>query len=258
MIFDDDVKFCASLVETSDPHRFRSIMAAPKKLRPYYFVIFAFNIEVSRAPYLTKEPMIAEIRIQWWLDALDEIIERKIVRKHAVATPLAKSIEKAQAKKLQKVVLARKWDINSDKFESFYDLKNYLYDSTVILLQVASGSDFISSNKRFQDAGMAIALANYLVATPELKRLGKVPLPGLLLNQIGQQCEIALNNLKLAKTDLKNFTEQERWVLFTGWKSWKILRAVASNPENLDNIVTKFENRRMTLTFITKALLRTF
>ena len=36
------------------------------------------------------------------------------------------------------------------------------------------------------------------------------------------------------------------------------LRAVASNPENLDNIVTKFENKRMTLTFITKALLRTF
>ena len=171
---------------------------------------------------------------------------------------MAKNIEKAQAKELQKVVLARKWDIHSDKFESFYDLKNYLYDSTVILLQVASGSDFVSSNKRFQDAGMAIALANYLIAIPELKRLGKVPLAGVLLNQIGQQCEIALNNLKLAKTDLRNFTEQERWVLFTGWKSWKILRAVASNPENLDNVVTKFENKRMTFTFITKALLRTF
>jgi hypothetical protein len=105
---------------------------------------------------------------------------------------------------------------------------------------------------------MAIALANYLIAIPELKRLGKVPLAGVLLNQIGQQCEIALNNLKLAKTDLRNFTEQEKWVLFTGWKSWKILRAVASNPENLDNVVTKFENKRMTLTFITKALLRTF
>ena len=128
----------------------------------------------------------------------------------------------------------------------------------MILLQVASGSDFISSNKHFQDAGMAIALANYLVATPELIRLGKVPLAGVLLYQIGQQCEFALNNLKLAKTDLSNFTEQEKWILFTGWKSWKILRAVASNPENLDNIVTKFENKRMTLTFITKALLRTF
>ena len=102
MIFDDDIKFCASLVETSDPHRFRSIMAAPEKLRPYYFVIFAFNIEVSRAPYLTKEPMIAEIRIQWWLDVLDEIIEKKIVRKHAVAIPLAKNIEKAQAKETAK------------------------------------------------------------------------------------------------------------------------------------------------------------
>lgn len=258
MIFDDDVKFCASLVETSDPQRFRSIMAAPEKLRPYYFVIFAFNIEVSRAPYLTKEPMIAEIRIQWWLDALDEIIEKKIVRKHAVATPLAKSIGKTQAKELQKLVLARKWDIHSHKFESFHDLKSYLYDTTVILLQVASGSDFVTSNKQFCDAGMAIAVANYLVATPELKRLGKVPLAGLFSNQIVEQCEIALNNLKLAKLDLRNFSEQERWVLFTGWKSWKILRAVASNPENLDNIATAFENKRMTLTFISKALLKTF
>ena len=57
MIFDDNIKFCASLVETSDPHRFRSIMAAPEKLRPYYFVIFAFNIEVSRAPYFAGYPV---------------------------------------------------------------------------------------------------------------------------------------------------------------------------------------------------------
>ena len=98
MIFDEDVKFCASLLQKSDPQRFRSIMAAPEKLRPYYFVIFAFNVEISRAPYLTKEPMIAEIRLQWWLDALDEIIGEKAVRKHFVATPLSKYIGKIQAK----------------------------------------------------------------------------------------------------------------------------------------------------------------
>ena len=90
MIFDEDVKFCASLLQKSDPQRFRSIMAAPEKLRPYYFVIFAFNVEISRAPYITKEPMIAEIRLQWWLDTLDEIIGEKAVRKHSVATPLSK------------------------------------------------------------------------------------------------------------------------------------------------------------------------
>ena len=105
MFFDDDIKFCASLLKESDPLRFRSIMAAPKKLRPYYFVIFAFNVEVSRAPYLTKEPLIAEIRLQWWLDVLDEIIGEKAVRKHAVATPLSKCIGKSQAKKLKKFVL---------------------------------------------------------------------------------------------------------------------------------------------------------
>ena len=58
MFFDDEIEFCASLLKESDPLRFRSIMAAPEKLRPYYFVIFALNVEVSRAPYLTKEPLL--------------------------------------------------------------------------------------------------------------------------------------------------------------------------------------------------------
>jgi phytoene/squalene synthetase len=88
MFFDDEIEFCASLLKESDPLRFRSIMAAPEKLRPYYFVIFALNIEVSRAPYLTKEPLIADIRLQWWLDVLDEIIGDKTVRKHAVVLTL--------------------------------------------------------------------------------------------------------------------------------------------------------------------------
>ena len=88
MIFDEDVKFCASLLQKSDPQRFRSIMAAPEKLRLYYFVIFAFNVEISRAPYITKEPMIAEIRLQWWLDVLDEIIGEIAVRKPVSYTHL--------------------------------------------------------------------------------------------------------------------------------------------------------------------------
>ena len=97
---------------------------APEKLRPYYFVIFAFNVEISRAPYITKEPMIAEIRLQWWLDVLDEIIGEIAVRKHSVATPLSKYIGKIQAKELKVLVNARRWDVYSNKFKDFSELKN--------------------------------------------------------------------------------------------------------------------------------------
>ena len=159
MIFDEDVKFCASLLQRSDPQRFRSIMAAPEKLRPYYFVIFAFNIEISRAPYITKEPMIAEIRLQWWLDVLDEIIGEIAVRKHSVATPLSKYIGKIQAKELKLLVNARRWDVYSNKFKDFSELKKYLFDTTVILFRVAAGCESGKYEKDFQNACMAIALS---------------------------------------------------------------------------------------------------
>lgn len=258
MIFDEDVKFCASLLQKSDPQRFRSIMAAPEKLRPYYFVIFAFNVEISRAPYITKEPMIAEIRLQWWLDVLDDIISEIAVLKHSVATPLSKYIGKIQAKELKLLVNARRWDVYSNKFKDFSELKKYLFDTTVILFRVAAGCERGKNEKDFQNACMAIALANYLMATPGLKKAGKVPISGLPTNEIEEQCKISLENLEIAKIKWSDFTEQEQWVLFTGWKSKKILSSISKNLDKLDSTVAKLENRRMTFTFVMKAFLKTF
>ena len=65
-------------------------------------------------------------------------------------------------------------------------------------------------------------------------------------------------NLKIAKSHMRNFTERERWLLFTGWKSEKILTKIFRNPENLESIVSKLEKQRMTFTFVSKAILKTF
>ena len=70
MAFSDDISACARLLERGDAARFRAVMAAPAPLRPKLFAIFAFNLEVARAPWVTQEPMIAEMRLQWWQDAL--------------------------------------------------------------------------------------------------------------------------------------------------------------------------------------------
>ena len=64
---------CAALVERGDPQRFRAAMAAPPEARRVLFPLYAFNVEVARAPWVTQEPMIAEMRLQWWRDALEEI-----------------------------------------------------------------------------------------------------------------------------------------------------------------------------------------
>ena len=53
-MYSEDVIACAKLVERGDPLRFRSVMAAPSNLRPALFTLFAFNLEVARAPWVTK------------------------------------------------------------------------------------------------------------------------------------------------------------------------------------------------------------
>ena len=73
MTFDADLNACAAMVERADPWRFRAAMAAPVETRKLLFPLYAFNVEVARAPWVTQETMIAEMRLQWWRDALEEV-----------------------------------------------------------------------------------------------------------------------------------------------------------------------------------------
>jgi 15-cis-phytoene synthase len=55
------VNACAALVQRGDPDRFAAVMAAPVEARARLFVIYAWNLEVARAPWVTSEPLIAEM-----------------------------------------------------------------------------------------------------------------------------------------------------------------------------------------------------
>lgn len=77
------VEACAKLVERGDPDRFLAVMAAPVAARAQLLPLYAFNLEVARAPWVTKEPMIAEMRLQWWRDVVAEASPRA----HEVVSP---------------------------------------------------------------------------------------------------------------------------------------------------------------------------
>ena len=107
MDFDDDLTACAQLVERGDPDRFAAAMAAPVRARAVLFPLYAFNLEVARAPWLTQESMIAEMRLQWWRDALEEIRAGGLVRRHEVVTPLAHVLDADSAGRLDRLSRSR-------------------------------------------------------------------------------------------------------------------------------------------------------
>ena len=63
------IQACANLVARADPDRFAAAMSARLQARKKLFPIYAVAAEVARAPWMTKEPVIAEMRLQWWRDS---------------------------------------------------------------------------------------------------------------------------------------------------------------------------------------------
>ena len=134
----DDFNACAELVQKGDDVRFRAAMASPVAARAVLFPLYALNVEVARAPWVTSEAMIAEMRLQWWYDVLEAIVQGEPVNRHSVATPLAEILTPAQAKDLQKMVEARRWDIYKDPFEDQTALETYIRDTSAVLVRVAA------------------------------------------------------------------------------------------------------------------------
>ncbi len=61
---------CATLVRDGDRDRYLSTLYFPAALRPAIFALHALDLELARVVATTTEPMIGEIRLAWWREAL--------------------------------------------------------------------------------------------------------------------------------------------------------------------------------------------
>ena len=74
-------------VRRTDPDRFFTALFAPPDRRETLLLLYAFNVELSRAREVASDPTIALIRLQWWR----EVVEGAD-RRHEIAEPLAAAI----------------------------------------------------------------------------------------------------------------------------------------------------------------------
>ncbi|MEL6608210.1 MAG: squalene/phytoene synthase family protein [Pseudomonadota bacterium] len=167
---------CAQIVEKADPERFAAAMSVPLDARRVLMPLYAFNTEIVRAPWMTQEPMIAEMRLQWWRDALEEIAEGGPVRRHEVTTPLAEVLPAEAARLLDDTVAARRWEVYRDPFADMAALEAYLTDTTGKLTEAAAMAlgRPVANQRQF---GFGVGLARFLAAVPVLIEQGRRPLP---------------------------------------------------------------------------------
>lgn len=219
------IQACAALVERSDHDRFRATMAAPVDTRAVLFALFAFNVEVTRAPWVTKEDMIAEMRLQWWRDALAEIAAGDAPRKHEIVDGLSSVIDVQGAQMLDGLVAARRWDIYSDAFEDAAHLDEYIDATSGHLMWTAARLLGAQNEDRVRDFAYGVGIANLLRAVPDLEERGRKPLVDGTTDGVRDLAKSALLRLRSG--------DAPRAVKLSGFQAAHTLKQIVAHPERV-------------------------
>src|SRR5438045_2053941 len=73
----DPFAVCEATIRRADPDRYFSALFASAEKRPLLFGLYAFNHELTRIGEVVHEPMMGEIRLQWWRETVEEAFEGK-------------------------------------------------------------------------------------------------------------------------------------------------------------------------------------
>jgi phytoene/squalene synthetase len=90
---DHDARYCAEAVRRLDPHRYIAALFAAEPARTDLFALYAFNLELATVREQVSEPLIGQIRLQWWRDTFDDIY-RGATRETPVVRALKTAIER--------------------------------------------------------------------------------------------------------------------------------------------------------------------
>ncbi|AMY69169.1 squalene/phytoene synthase family protein [Frigidibacter mobilis] len=250
---------CAALVEAGDPDRFAAAMAAPPAARARLWPLYALNLELARAPWASAEPLVAEMRLQWWVDTLDRIAAGERPRTHEVAGPLAELIaETAQpVAPLQAIAEARRRDCWGEPFADSGELLAYLA-GTAGNLMLAAGQALgapAAAYPALQDAGLATGIANWLVAVPDLIARGRAPLPDPGPDGIAALARTGLDHLQRARKARATLPPSAIPALYPAWQAGALLSRAAADPGQVPRIplrLSEFSRRgRLLLTAAT-------
>lgn len=223
------VAACAELVERGDPDRFRAVMAAPVEARAQLFPLYAFNLEVARAPWVTQEVLIAELRLQWWRDVVENT-GSGAARAHEVAGPLHELIRDfgLPVEVLDRLIAARRWDIHREPHEGVEGLAEYLEDTGAGLMWLAARSLGApeAAEGPVRAFGWAAAAAMYIRAVPELEARGRQPLPdGFGVIDLARR---GLERLAEARGQRRAVPKDVAPALLAGWQTEALLRQVVA------------------------------
>jgi phytoene synthase len=207
MARDHALSYCAGEVSRHDPERFLTALFAPDRCRESLLALYAFNLEIAKIREVVSEPMLGEIRLQWWREAIEEIYEGT-PRRHAVVEALADAVRSADLPRepFDRLIDARAMDLAEDPPATLDMLERYAADTSSVLqhmvLRVLGVEDGGAEDGASRDAagkiGVAWALIGLIRAMGFHVRKKRVYLPAELIERHGI---VRLDLMELRRSD---------------------------------------------------------
>jgi phytoene synthase len=175
----------------AEPDRYLAATLAPLTARPALAALAAFAAEVARIPATVSEPLLGEIRLQWWRDALAEGREGRRSG-HSIADSLIEAVSQHRlpAELLEAVLDARERDLSGAVLEDDQELAAYLQatEGNLFLLGMCSlGAAREEVAELAALAGQAYGIARGLCRLPMSLHNGGAILPAKRLEAAGIQ-----------------------------------------------------------------------
>jgi 15-cis-phytoene synthase len=221
----------ATLVRRGDPDRWRTAMAAAPTARAGLFALYAFNLEIARAPWVASEPALAAIRLEWWREAVDEIYRGKPQRRHGVVQPLATAVEAGDLPRrlLDGMIDARLSELDGPAADAAA-LGQYIDHTAGHLMELAArhlGAEG-GALPVVRDFAHGAGVAALLRALPELRARGRDPLPpGTAVDALARE---GLAAMARARAHRDRVPREAAPALLPGWQADRVLRQVAADP----------------------------
>lgn len=166
-----DVKI-ARQARSSEPDRyFAGLFVAPRR-RQLYWLIAAFHGELNRILQVTREPMLAEIRLQWWRDMLAAYAQSASAG-HDLADALCNRLRAGELElgALQAMIEARSLLLSGDINGGLHDIEQFAarLEGQSFSVAVCVLSDHVRPfaahhQQALDDAGRAYGLARLAAA----------------------------------------------------------------------------------------------
>jgi phytoene synthase len=168
----------AALVRRHDRDRFQTALFAPAAQREALFALYAFNFEIARVRESVREPMLGQIRLQWWREAIAAAYDGAAPRHHEVVEAVTATIRAHGLSRspFDRMIDTRERDLDDSPPATLVALENYAEGTSAALVGLALkvlDAATPAALAAGRHVGIAYALAGLVRAMPVHAQTGR-------------------------------------------------------------------------------------